>query len=51
MGPRPRLADSPGTPNIPSAGDKTQSQVAGGGGLGLRKQPWLVKLIKAAGLS
>lgn len=48
MGPSPWPAASPGTANIPSAGDETQPRVAGGGGLGLHKQPWLVKQIKAA---
>lgn len=47
----PRRVASRGTANIQSASDKTQSQAAGGGGLGLHKQPRLVKLIKAAGLS
>ena len=48
MGPRPWPADSPRTANIPSAGDETQSRVAGGGGPGLHKQPRLIKQIKAA---
>lgn len=48
MGPRPWPADSPGAANIPSAGDETQSRVAGGGGPGLHKQPRPIKQIKAA---